>query len=304
MEGSSTPLLSVKYAVPPTRTGTVARHRLTDRLEDSADTRLWVVVAPPGWGKTTMLSQWVAATEVRDRTAWVSLDPSDDEQVRFWSYVLTALCEIAPDVGRRALATLSAPGVEPVLVTLPLLINDAAASNGRYVLILDDVHVLRDRRLLEGLEFLITYLPSALRLVMAGRADPALPLGRWRGGGHLAEIRAADLAFTAEESAALLAAAGADDLDASALDSLWQRTEGWAVGLHLAAHAVRSSPDPQTVVSRLRGDYFHLLDYFETEVVDQLEPTQRDLLVRTSVLDRLSGPLCDAVLGVRGLPRS
>jgi LuxR family maltose regulon positive regulatory protein len=303
MEGPSTPLLSVKYAVPPTRTGTVVRQRLTDRLEDSADTRLWVVVAPAGWGKTTMLSQWTTVPEVRDRVAWVSLDPSDDEQIRFWSYVLTALCEIAPEMARRALATLSAPGVEPVLVTLPLLLNDAAASSDRYVLVLDDVHVLRDHHLLESLEFLITYLPPALRLVMAGRADPALPLSRWRGRGQLTEIRAPDLAFTPEESAALLTAAGVDDLNTSVLDILWQRTEGWAVGLHLAAHAVRSSPDPQGVVARLGGDDRHLLDYFETEVVDQLEPTHRDLLVRTSVLDRLSGPLCDAVLGSTGSAR-
>ena len=303
MGGSSTPLLSVKYAVPPARTGTVVRQRLADRLEGSGDTRLCVVVAPPGWGKTTMLSQWTADPVVRGRAAWVSLDPSDDEPVRFWSYLLTALSVVAPDVGNRALATLSAPGVEPVLVTLPLLINDAAASNGRYVLILDDVHVLHDRRLLEGLEFLITYLPPSLRLVLAGRADPALPLGRWRGRGQLTEIRAPELAFTLSESEALLAAVGVTDLDSSACGLLWQRTEGWAVGLHLAAQAVRSSPDLPAAVARLRGDDRHLLDYFETEILDQLEPAQREFLVQTSVLDRLSGPLCDAVLGRSGSAR-
>ena len=226
MGGSSTPLLSVKYAVPPARTGTVVRQRLADRLEGSGDTRLCVVVAPPGWGKTTMLSQWTADPVVRGRAAWVSLDPSDDEPVRFWSYLLTALSVVAPDVGSRALATLSAPGVEPVLVTLPLLINDAAASSGRYVLILDDVHVLHDRRLLEGLEFLITYLPPTLRLVLAGRADPALPLGRWRGRGQLTEIRAPELAFTPPESEALLAAVGVTDLDSSACDLLCQAHRG------------------------------------------------------------------------------
>ena len=296
MAVSSVPLLTVKYAVPPARTGTVARQRLADRLEGSGDATLCVVVAPPGWGKTTMLSQWTAEPDVRGRAAWVSLDPSDDEPVRFWSYVLTALCVVAPEVGSRALATLSAPGIEPVIVTLPLLINDAVASDGRYVLILDDVHVLRDRRLLEGLEFLITYLPSTLRLVLAGRADPALPLGRWRARRQLTEIRAAELAFTPQESEALLAAVGITDLDSSASALLCQRTEGWAVGLHLAAQAVRSSPHPQEAVARLRGDDRHLLDYFETEILDQLEPAHREFLVQTSVLDRLSGPLCDAVL--------
>jgi LuxR family transcriptional regulator, maltose regulon positive regulatory protein len=303
MAVSSVPLLTVKYAVPPARAGTVARQRLADRLEGSGDATLCVVVAPPGWGKTTMLSQWTAEPDVRGRAAWVSLDPSDDEPVRFWSYLLTALCVVAPEVGSRALATLVAPGIEPVTVTLPILINDAVASDGRYVLILDDVHVLRDRRILEGLEFLITYLPSTLRLVLAGRADPALPLGRWRARRLLTEIRAPDLAFTPQESEALLAAVGITDLDSSASALLCQRTEGWAVGLHLAAQAVRSSPHPEETVARLRGDDRHLLDYFESEILDQLDPSHREFLVRTSVLDRLSGSLCDAVLERTGSAR-
>lgn len=259
-----------------------------------------VVVAPAGWGKTTMLSQWAAAPSLLGRAAWVSLDPSDDEPVRFWSYVLAALSTVAPDVGSRALATLSAPGVEPVLVTLPLLVNDLAASPGRYVLVVDDVHVLHDRRILEGLEFLVTYLPPSLRLVLAGRADPALPLARWRGHGQLTEIRAPELAFTPRESEGLMAAVGVTDLGSSACGILCRRTEGWAVGLHLAAQAVRSSPDTHDVVARLRGDDRHLLDYFETEILDQMEPAHRDFLVQTSVLDRLSGSLCDAVLGRPG----
>ena len=268
---SSPPLLSVKHAVPPARTGTVERQRLVDRLDGSGDARLCVVVAPPGWGKTTLLSQWAAQPGLRGRVGWVSLDPSDDEPVRFWSYVLTALCGVAPEVARRALTTLSAPGIDPVTVTLPLLINDAAASDRQYVVVLDDVHVLHDRRLMESLEFLITYLPATLRLVLAGRADPALPVGRWRGRRQLIEVRAPELAFDRGESEALLAAVGVTDLDSSALGVLCQRTEGWAVGLHLAAQAVRSSPLPQEggISPRLRGDDRHLFDYFETEILDE-----------------------------------
>ena len=230
---SSPPLLSVKHAVPPARTGTVERQRLVDRLDESGDARLCVVVAPPGWGKTTLLSQWAAQPGLRGRVGWVSLDPSDDEPVRFWSYVLTALCGVAPEVASRALTTLSAPGIDPVTVTLPLLINDAAASDRQYVVVLDDVHVLHDRRLMESLEFLITYLPATLRLVLAGRADPALPVGRWRGRRQLVD-EAPELAFDRGESEALLAAVGVTDLDSSALGVLCHRTEGWAVGLHLA----------------------------------------------------------------------
>jgi LuxR family maltose regulon positive regulatory protein len=278
----------------------VVRERLQDRLRAGRGTRLCVVVAPAGWGKTTMLAHWATEPEEQPRTAWVSLDPSDDEPVRFWTYVLTALRELAPEVGDRALAALSAPGVEPVTVALPLLINDLAASTGRYVLVLDDVHVLHDRRVWEGLEFLLTYVPASLRMVVAGRADPALPLARLRARGELTEIRAADLRFTAEESTAMIAAVGGVRLPPSSLTLLWQRTEGWPVGLQLAALSVRGSDRPESAVARLRGDDRHILDYFATEVLGDLHPLQRELLVRTSVLERLSGSLCDAVLGRAG----
>jgi LuxR family maltose regulon positive regulatory protein len=286
--------------VPPSRPGAVVRQRLHDRLRAARDTRLCVVVAPAGWGKTTLLARWAADPDERPCTAWVSLDRSDDEPVRFWTYVLTALRDLDAGVGGRALAALSAPAVDPVTVALPLLINDLADSTGRYALVLDDVHVLHDRRVWEGLEFLLTYLPASLRLVMAGRADPALPLARLRARGELAEIRAEDLRFTAEESTAMVAAVGGVRLSPSSSRLLSQRTEGWAVGLQLAALAVRGAGRPESEVVRLRGDDRHILDYFETEVLDRLDPAQRDLLVRTSVLERLSGSLCDAVLGWTG----
>ncbi len=152
-----------------------------------------MLVAPAGWGKTTLLAQWATEPDQRPRTAWVSLDRSDDEPVRFWTYVLTALGDLDPTVGGRALTALSAPGVDPVTVALPLLLNDLAASTGRYVLVLDDVHVLSDRGVWEGLEFLLTYVPPSLRVVMAGRADPRTALARLRARGELTEIRAADL---------------------------------------------------------------------------------------------------------------
>ncbi|WP_209306509.1 LuxR C-terminal-related transcriptional regulator [Blastococcus sp. CT_GayMR19] len=292
----SSPLLSVKHAVPPPRPGAVPRQRLHDRLRAARGTRLCVVVAPAGWGKTTLLAQWATDPEEQPATAWVSLDRSDDEPVRFWTYVLTSLGGVDPTVGRRALAALSAPGVEPVTVALPLLINDLAATTGRYVLVLDDVHVLRDSRVWEGLEFLLAYVPASLRLVMAGRADPPLPLARLRARGELTEIRAEDLRFTPEESTAMIATVGGIGLPPSTLVHLWRRTEGWAVGLQLAALSLRGSDRPESRLARLRGDDRHILDYLSAEVLDRLEPEQRDLLVRASVLERLSGPLCDAVL--------
>jgi ATP/maltotriose-dependent transcriptional regulator MalT len=294
------PLLSVKHQAPPPRAGAVTRQRLDDRLRAARATRLCVVAAPAGWGKTTLLAQWASQPEEQHRTAWVSLDRSDDEPVRFWTYVLTALCGVDPPVGGRALAALSAPGVEPVTVALPLLINELVANAGHYVLVLDDVHVLRDRRVWEGLEFLLTYLPASLRLVMAGRADPALPLARMRARGELTEIRAEDLRFTPEEAVAMITTVGGAQLPPPALTQVWRRTEGWAAGLQLAALSIRGSDRPDATAAQLRGDDHHILDYFSAEVLERLDPAQRDLLVRSSVLERLSGSLCDSVLGRTG----
>lgn len=294
------PLLSVKHAVPPPRPGAVPRQRLSDVLGAARGTRLCVVVAPAGWGKTTLLAQWATDPGQRPCTAWVSLDRSDDEPVRFWTYVLTSLHGVDPEAAGPALAALSAPGVDPVTVALPRLVNDLAASCGRYVLVLDDVHVLHDRRVWEGLEFLLAYLPASLRLVMAGREDPALPLARLRARGELTEVRAADLRFTVQESGDVIAAVGGVGLRPATLTELWHRTEGWAVGLQLAALSLRGSDRPESTVARLRGDDRHVLDYFSAEVLARMEPGQRDLLVRGSVLERLSGPLCDAVLGRTG----
>ena len=296
----SSPLLSVKYAVPPPRPAAVRRKRLHDGLRAAREARLCAVVAPAGWGKTTLLAQWAREPEQRLCTAWVSLDRSDDEPVRFWAYALTALSALDATVSARALAALSAPAVDPVTVAVPTLLNDLAAISAQYVLVLDDVHVLHDRQVWEGLEFLLEYLPPSLRVVMAGRADPALPLARLRARGQLAEIRADDLRFTLEESADLVAAVGGSRLPPASAAQLWERTEGWAAGLQLAALSVRGSGEPEAAVSRLRGDDRHILDYLATEVLDRLDPAQLDLLVRMSVLRRLSGPLCDAVLGRSG----
>ena len=290
-----TPLVSVKYALPPPRPGAVVRRRLVDRLLDTGSTRLCIVVAPAGWGKTTLLAQWAtSASEIRP-VAWVSLDEADDEPVRFWTYVVTAVLETT-GVGAPALRALSAPGVDPVSVVLPLLINELVGLTGQSVLVLDDLHVIHDHRIHEGLEFLLAYLPPSLRLVTAGRADPPLPVARQRARGDLTEIRADDLRFTSEESVALVSAVGGVELEPSVQAELWHRTEGWAAGLQLAALAAGHSDRPGYPGAGVRGDDRHVLDYLSSEVLERLEPEVRIFLVRTSVLDRLSGPLCDAVL--------
>ena len=227
------PLLTVKHRIPPIRSGAVRRQALEQRLR-SAGTGLTVVVAPAGWGKTSLLSAWAAEPGDGVRVAWVSLDETDDEPNRFWRYVFTALHGVDDAIGAAPLDALQVPGVDPVDLALPLLLNELATTSTEYVLVLDDFHVLRDSRIHESVEFLVGYLPPSLRLVIAGRADPPLPIARMRARGELTELRAAELALSRDESAALLTSVSGADLGADETTAVWERTEGWAAGLQLA----------------------------------------------------------------------
>jgi len=292
-EGSGRPLLTAKQVVPPVRAGAVPRERLAEQLRE-AETRLTVVVAPAGWGKTSLLSAWAAEPGDRRRVAWVSLDESDDEPIRFFSYVLTALRNASDQVSPAPLEALARSGLAPVDLALPMLLNELTASTVPHVLVLDDYHVLTDPRIHEAVEFLVAYLPASLRLVVAGRADPPLPLARLRARGDLTEVRAAELRFWPAEATALVSKVAGSEVSAAVAEAVWQRTEGWAAGLQLAALALRTGS------ARPGGDDRHLLDYFAAEVLPALAPRQRDLLVRAAPLELLSGPLCDAVLETTG----
>jgi LuxR family maltose regulon positive regulatory protein len=283
----------VKQVIPPARAGAVPRERL-QRMLRLADTRLTVLVAPAGWGKTSLLSGWAADPGEKRVIAWVSLDESDDEPTRFWSYVLTALHHAGGEISAEPLRALDAAGVSAVDLALPILLNELAASAVSHVLVLDDYHVLGDPRIHEAVEFLVAYLPATLRLVIAGRADPPLPIARLRARGELTELRASQLRFSPDEAAALVSAVSGHELDTAAATAVWERTEGWAAGLQLAALALRADP------AKAHGDDRHLLDYFAAEVLPGLAPRHRDLLVRAAPLERLSGSLCDAALRVTG----
>ena len=289
------PLLAAKCSIPPQRPGGVVRRRLHDLLLDNAATRLTAVAAPAGWGKTTLLSQWAHDPREHRRVAWVSLDESDDEPVRFWSYVMTALRPHG--LGAGSLSALGAPGVDPIDVAVPLLLNELESATDAVVLVLDDFHLLSDPRVHEGVEFLLAYLPASMRLVVAGRTDPPLPLPRLRARGELTEIRAEDLRFSVRaKQERSWGRSGPSSWTTSAVHGLCERTEGWAAGLQLAAITLRGATAPAAAVDAIRGDDRHILDYFTAEVFEGLPAEHRDLLVRASVLERLSGPLCDAVL--------
>jgi LuxR family transcriptional regulator, maltose regulon positive regulatory protein len=293
-------LLAAKFATPLLHSGMVSRERLSRRLDENGPQKLSVVVAPAGWGKTTLLAEWARRTRDRQPVAWLSLDESDDEPQRFWTYLVTALQTATPGLGDAALVALRVPGIDPIDVALPALLNELSGSNAEQTLILDDYHMLTDARIHEGVEYLLSYLPPSLRLVIAGRFDPPLPLARMRARGELIEIRATDLRFSPAEAAGLVSAVSQVDAGPDVVDPLVDRTEGWAVGLKLAALTIRGTADPAARAAEVRGDERHIIDFLTSEVLDQLPTDRRDFLVRTAALDRLCGSLCDAVLDRAG----
>ncbi|WP_369256912.1 LuxR C-terminal-related transcriptional regulator [Geodermatophilus amargosae] len=294
---SSVPLLAVKREPPPLRPGAVHRRRLVRALRDNGTSRLTVVIAPAGWGKTTLLSQWVHDRAEERPVAWVSLDESDNDAVRFWTYVLTALEPTG--VGTQALAQLSAPGVDALTIALSTLLNELAERSDTRVLVLDDFHAVTDPQVAETVEFLLTYLTPALHVVIAGRSDPPLALARLRARGELTELRSRDLCFTEPEAAALVEAVSGRRPGPRDTSELVLRTEGWAAALQLEALAARDSDQPVSRASLPAQDR-HVVDFLDSEVLAGLPARHRDLLVQASVLERLSGPLCDAALEQHG----
>jgi LuxR family maltose regulon positive regulatory protein len=288
------PLLAVKQIVPTVRAGAVRRDRLEDRLSMSVSP-LTLVVAPAGWGKTTLLSSWAAAQKAEVRLAWVSLDEGDDEPLRFWRYVIRALGDASDTISPASLEALLAAGHNPLDLALPTLLNELSVSPIRHVLVLDDFHVLGNAELLEQAEYVLNYLPPSTRLILSSRQDPPFPIARLRACGQLTEIRADELRFDRTESDAMLAAFAGPDLHEVMLATAWERTEGWAAGLQLAGLAMRNHVKTDGRPAMGPEDR-HLLDYFAAEVMPALSDPERNLLVHSAHLDRLSGSLCDAAL--------
>ena len=292
VDAPAQPMLAVKQFIPPVRSGAVPRDLLVDQLT-SARTRLTLVVAPAGWGKTSLLSAWAHELRANRRVGWVSLDDGDDEPRRFWRYVLSALVDASDEISPASLEALEIGDRAVLDLALPLLLNELARSTTDHVLVLDDYHTVTDQRIHEAMEFLLAYVPPSLMVVISGRFDPPLPLARLRARGDLTELRATELRFSPDEAADLVTSVSGVQLDAALIDEVWKQTEGWAAGLQLAALALRADPD------RVRPDR-HVLDFFAAEVLPGLAPRHRDLLVRSAPLERLSGSLCDAALEVTG----
>jgi LuxR family transcriptional regulator, maltose regulon positive regulatory protein len=292
-------LLATKLHVPRPPEGLVVRRRLGEALAGGAAGDLIVVSAPAGFGKTTLLADWIRR---RSRSAgWLSLDSGDNDPVRFWRHVAAALDRVCPGIGDKVGSLLGPPPPASFEGPVSALINELAATAGdqEILLVLDDYHVIEAAPVHDSVGFLVEHRPPGLRLVLASRSDPPLPLllARLRGRGLLTEVRAADLRFTVDEAAVLLGRAARADLPGGLVAELAGRTEGWAVGLQLAGLSLRDQDDAAAFVAAFSGSHRYILDFLAEEVLDRQPEHMRAFLLQTSVLERLSGELCDAVTG-------
>ena len=288
-------LLATKLHMPASRPGQVLRPRLTARLDEGLARGLILASAPAGYGKTVLLADW--ARLAGQPVAWLSLDAGDNDPARFWRHAVAALDRARPGTGGRVAGLLGPPAPASFRGLVTALINDLAGE--RALLVLDDYHVISAQQVHESLSFLVEHRPAGICVVLASRSDPPLPLARLRARGQLTEIRVADLRFTAAEAGELLKQAVSALPDAS-VAALAARTEGWAAGLQLAALSLRGHDDAAAFVAAFTGSHRYVLDYLAEEVLEGQDKQLRMFLLETSVLDRLSGPLCDAVTGREG----
>ena len=296
-------LLATKLHVPRPRPDLVPRPRLAERLDEGLARGLILICAPAGYGKTVLLADW--ARRGQQPVAWLSLDVGDNDPARFWRHGVAALDQARPGLAGRVGPLFGPPAPSSYEGLVTALINELAAEPdaGQALLVLDDYHLIDSETVHTSLGFLLEHRPPGLRLVLASRSDPPLALARLRGRGRLAELRAAELRFTADEAAALLrqtAAGTGAALPDTAVAALAARTEGWAAGLQLAALSLLGQPDAARFVAEFTGSHRYVLDFLTEEVLEHQSEQVRTFLLQTSVLERLSGPLCDAVTGRPG----
>jgi LuxR family transcriptional regulator, maltose regulon positive regulatory protein len=288
-------LLATKLHLPRPQPGIVARPRLLARLTEEMGRELILVCTPAGFGKTTLLAEWARAGQ--RPVAWLSLDEADNDPARFWRHVAAALDPVRSGVAEQVTALLGPSPLAGFEGPVAVLVNELAELAEEAVLVLDDYHLIQSPAVHTSVEFLLQHLPPSLRLVLASRADPPLPLARLRGRGQLAELREADLRFSSEEIAELLGRLVGNELPEAAVVALGERTEGWVAGLQLAALSLQGHTDVDAFVQSFSGSHRYVLDYLTEEVLARQPDHLVQFLLETSVLDRLCGPLADAVCG-------
>ena len=292
-------LLETKFHAPRTHGRLVARDRLRALIEQGTRGALTLVSAPAGFGKSTLMAEAAADGSTRAAVAWLSLDPTDNDPVIFWTYVLSSLDRAVPGVGRAALAQLDAAQGSPE-AALALLVNELAALPNDILLVLDDLHVVEDAGIYRQLMFVLDHLPPRAHVLAGTRSDPPMPLARLRARRALVEIRAADLRFTPDEAGAYLAESMGLALSDANVAVLEARTEGWIAALQLAALSLQGRDDLAGFIDRFAGDDRYIVDYLVEEVLARQPDVVRDFLLETSILGRMTGSLVDAVTGQAG----
>ena len=290
-------LLRTKLYIPRPRKNLVFRSRLVDRLNAGLDKKLTLIAAPAGFGKTTLLSEWIP--KCPRFVTWLFLDEGDNDPAQFWAYFIASLQGLRPDLGSNAFALIQSPQAPPIKSILTELLNDLTAFSDPFASVLDDYHFIDSQPIHEELSFLIDHLPANMHLVIATREDPDLPLARLRARDHLNEIRALDLRFTQEETEAFLRGVMGLELSRQDVAALEDRTEGWAVGLQLAGLSMQKQADPKSFIADFSGSNRYILDYLTDEVLQRQPEDVRTFLLQTAILDRLNGSLCDAMVGDR-----
>jgi LuxR family maltose regulon positive regulatory protein len=288
-------LVSTKLRPSQVRPKLVARSRLIERLKSEPGRRLTLIAAPAGFGKTTLLGEWVTSRSDERSVAWLSLDEADNDPARFLTYLVAALRTIEDGFGQGVLSSLRTPGVPPLGALVAALLNELADISGDLVIVLDDYHLIDSDHVHEIVSFLLERLPSNVHLVISSRIEPPLSLARLRARGQIAEINAADLSFAPEETAAFLKDTMGLNISEEDIAALEERTEGWIAGLQLAALSMRDRQDVSGFIRDFSGSHRDVLDFLSEEVLERQSERMRAFLLETSILERLTGELCDAV---------
>jgi LuxR family maltose regulon positive regulatory protein len=287
------PLLQTKLFVPLARPDLVPRPHLLNKLNGGLSGKLTLISAPAGYGKTTLLSDWIDQSDIP--FCWLALEENDNDVVRFLTYFTAALQTIEAGIGEQIVSLLHSPQEVPYETILIPLLNQVAQTGNHFALVLDDYHLIEGKDIQDALAFWLEHQPPTMHLVIASRSDPPLPLAKMRARREMMEVREADLRFSLDEADKLLNQVQNLNLSARDLQALTDRTEGWIVGLQMASFALMGNEDTSDYIQRFTGSHEYVADYLKDEVMNQLSDRVREFLLKTSILDRLTGRLCDAV---------